>query len=54
MKLAEYLAAGRAVVGSAIPGISEMLAETGGGITVPPHDPVFEIEQAVSFFVRAL
>ena len=39
MKLAEYLAAGRAVVGSAIPGISEMLAETGGGITVPPHDP---------------
>jgi glycosyltransferase involved in cell wall biosynthesis len=39
MKLAEYLAAGRAVVGSAIPGISEMLAETGGGLTVPPHDP---------------
>ncbi len=39
MKLAEYLAAGRAVVGSAIPGIAEMLAETGGGIAVPPHDP---------------
>jgi glycosyltransferase involved in cell wall biosynthesis len=38
MKLAEYLAAGRAVVGSAIPGISEMLAETGGGVAVPPHD----------------
>ena len=39
MKLAEYLAAGRAVVGSAIPGISELLAETGGGIAVAPHDP---------------
>ena len=39
MKLAEYLAAGRAVVGSAIPGIAEMLAETGGGIAVAPHDP---------------
>ncbi|HEY3614550.1 MAG TPA: glycosyltransferase family 4 protein [Gaiellales bacterium] len=39
MKLAEYLAAGRAVVGSAIPGISELLAETGGGVTVPAHDP---------------
>jgi glycosyltransferase involved in cell wall biosynthesis len=39
MKLAEYLAAGRAVVGSAIPGISELMAETGGGIAVPPHDP---------------
>jgi glycosyltransferase involved in cell wall biosynthesis len=39
MKLAEYLAAGRAVVASAIPGISEMLAETGGGVTVAPHDP---------------
>jgi glycosyltransferase involved in cell wall biosynthesis len=38
MKLAEYLAAGRAVVGSAIPGIAEMLAETGGGVTVAPHD----------------
>jgi glycosyltransferase involved in cell wall biosynthesis len=38
MKLAEYLAAGRAVVVSAIPGIAEMLAETGGGIAVPPHD----------------
>jgi glycosyltransferase involved in cell wall biosynthesis len=39
MKLAEYLAAGRAVVGSDIPGIAEMLAETGGGIAVAPHDP---------------
>ena len=39
MKLAEYLAAGPAVVGSAIPGITEMLAETGGGVTVAPHDP---------------
>ena len=39
MKLAEYLAAGRAVVGSAIPGIAEMLAETGGGVAVAPHDP---------------
>jgi glycosyltransferase involved in cell wall biosynthesis len=39
MKLAEYLAAGRAVVGSDIPGIADMLAETGGGRTVPPHDP---------------
>jgi glycosyltransferase involved in cell wall biosynthesis len=39
MKLAEYLAAGRAVVGSAIPGIADMLAETGGGIAVAPHDP---------------
>jgi glycosyltransferase involved in cell wall biosynthesis len=39
MKLAEYLAAGRAVVGSAIPGITELLAETGGGIAVAPHDP---------------
>jgi glycosyltransferase involved in cell wall biosynthesis len=39
MKLAEYLAAGRAVVGSAIPGIKELLAETGGGIAVAPHDP---------------
>jgi glycosyltransferase involved in cell wall biosynthesis len=38
MKLAEYLAAGRAVVGSAIPGIAEMLEETGGGIAVKPHD----------------
>jgi glycosyltransferase involved in cell wall biosynthesis len=39
MKLAEYLAAGRAVVGSDIPGIAEMLAETGGGIAVAPDDP---------------
>jgi glycosyltransferase involved in cell wall biosynthesis len=39
MKLAEYLAAGRAVVGSDIPGIAEMLADTGGGIAVAPHDP---------------
>jgi glycosyltransferase involved in cell wall biosynthesis len=39
MKLAEYLAAGRAVVGSAIPGIADMLAEVGGGHAVPPHDP---------------
>jgi glycosyltransferase involved in cell wall biosynthesis len=39
MKLAEYLAAGRAVVGSDIAGIAEMLAETGGGIAVAPHDP---------------
>jgi glycosyltransferase involved in cell wall biosynthesis len=39
MKLAEYLAAGRAVVGSDIPGIADMLAETGGGRTVAPHDP---------------
>jgi glycosyltransferase involved in cell wall biosynthesis len=39
MKLAEYLAAGRAVVGSALPGISELLAETGGGVAVAPHNP---------------
>jgi glycosyltransferase involved in cell wall biosynthesis len=39
MKLAEYLAAGRPVVGSAIPGIADMLAETGGGTAVRPHDP---------------
>jgi glycosyltransferase involved in cell wall biosynthesis len=39
MKLAEYLAAGRPVVGSAIPGIDDMLAETGGGVAVAPHDP---------------
>jgi glycosyltransferase involved in cell wall biosynthesis len=39
MKLAEYLAAGRPVVGSAIPGIADMLAETGGGIAVAAHDP---------------
>ncbi|MDX6619788.1 MAG: hypothetical protein QOK36_2174 [Gaiellales bacterium] len=39
MKLAEYLAAGRPVVGSAIPGIADMMAETGGGIAVAPHDP---------------
>ncbi len=39
MKLAEYLAAGRAVVGSEIPGIADMLAETGGGRVVRPHDP---------------
>ena len=39
MKLAEYLAAGRPVVGSAIPGIADMLAETGGGVAVAPHDP---------------
>ena len=39
MKLAEYLAAGRPVVGSAIPGIADKLAETGGGIAVAPHDP---------------
>jgi glycosyltransferase involved in cell wall biosynthesis len=38
MKLAEYFAAGRAVVGSAIPGTADMLEETGGGIAVPPGD----------------
>ena len=38
MKLAEYLAAGRAVVGTDIPGIADLLAETGGGIAVAPHD----------------
>jgi glycosyltransferase involved in cell wall biosynthesis len=38
MKLAEYLAAGRAVVGTDISGIADMLAETRGGIAVAPHD----------------
>ncbi|HWG55182.1 MAG TPA: glycosyltransferase [Gaiellaceae bacterium] len=34
VKLPEYLAAGRAVVGIGMPGISEMLEESGGGVTV--------------------
>ena len=36
MKLAEYRRRPRAVVGSAIPGITEMLAETGGGVAGRP------------------
>jgi glycosyltransferase involved in cell wall biosynthesis len=34
VKLAEYFAAGRAVVGIDVPGVREMLAETGAGIAV--------------------
>jgi glycosyltransferase involved in cell wall biosynthesis len=39
VKLAEYLAAGRAVVGLHIPGASEVLETSGGGVSVPP-DPI--------------
>lgn len=34
IKLPEYLAAGRAVVGIAMPGVSELLEESGGGVAV--------------------
>ena len=38
VKLPEYLAAGRAVVGIGMPGISEMIEENDAGVTVP-NDP---------------
>jgi glycosyltransferase involved in cell wall biosynthesis len=38
IKLTEYLAAGRAVVATAIPGLREMIEESGAGIVVPPED----------------
>lgn len=34
IKLPEYLAAGRAVLGIAMPGVTEMIEESGGGVTV--------------------
>lgn len=37
-KLAEYMAAGRAVVAADVPGVRETIAESGGGLVVA-HDP---------------
>lgn len=37
-KLAEYLGSGRAIVGTAVPGMRETLSESGGGIAVEPRD----------------
>ena len=38
VKVPEYLAAGRAVVGTDLPGMREVLEESGGGETVPAGD----------------
>ena len=37
-KLAEYLGSGRAIVGTAVPGMRETLSDSGGGIAVEPRD----------------
>ena len=39
MKLYDYLACGRPVVGSAIEGVGDLLAVSGGGLAVTPEDP---------------
>lgn len=39
LKVNEYLACGRAIVASAIPGVTELVENSGGGIAVPPDDP---------------
>ncbi|MBP2144601.1 glycosyltransferase involved in cell wall biosynthesis [Methanofollis sp. W23] len=39
LKVYEYMACGRPVVASAIPGVSELLVRSGGGVLVRPEDP---------------
>ena len=39
LKVYEYLACGRPVIASAVPGISELMQRSGAGIAVPPDDP---------------
>jgi len=39
LKVYEYLACGRPVVASGVPGISELLQRSGAGLLVPPDDP---------------
>lgn len=39
LKIYEYLACARPVVASGIPGVSELIGESGGGRLVPPEDP---------------
>lgn len=39
LKVYEYMACGRPVVASAIPGVGELLIRSGGGIPVRPDDP---------------
>ena len=40
LKAYEYLACARPIVASDVPGIAELVAASGGGIAVPPDDPV--------------
>jgi glycosyltransferase involved in cell wall biosynthesis len=49
MKLTEYFARGRAVVGIAMAGLQEMIEESGAGTVVPPDDP-----QALAAAIGAL
>lgn len=39
LKMYEYMACGRPVVASDLPGVREILARSGGGVAVPPEDP---------------
>lgn len=39
LKMYEYMACGRPVVASDLPGVRETIARSGGGLVVPPEDP---------------
>lgn len=39
LKIYEYMASGRPVVASDLPGVRQALASSGGGVVVPPEDP---------------
>ena len=39
IKVFESLAVGTPVIGGDLPGLADLIAETGGGVTVPPDDP---------------
>jgi glycosyltransferase involved in cell wall biosynthesis len=51
LKLYEYLACGKAVVGSDISGIGDLLRSTDTGIAVPPEDPE-ALGNAISFLLN--
>lgn len=40
LKIYEYMATGRPVIASNLPGVREAIAQSGGGIVVPPEDSV--------------
>lgn len=51
MKIYEYLACGKAIVASNIPGVSELLRNSGGGLTVTPENPK-ELANTIAILLR--
>ncbi len=51
MKLYEYLACGKAIVASNIPGVNELLRNSGGGSTVTPENPK-ELANTIAILLR--